>query len=539
VSTEAVRKHNEQKHRTQKIARAMQHFPSFCALLQYIDYDSGVRHPMRLTPVQAAYCARRTARDIILKPRKVFMTSLEVAYDLWWFLMRKGARVVIVCQSEKDHQAMQAISVMVRVYLESLRRFMPLELDQESSFEWKLHSRDAHMRIMEAGASNRTAVKGGRGTTVNRLHLSEVAFYEYAGETLNTLVNAMPQRSASSITIESTPNGAGGYYYDTWEAAVGSTSAKPSAYRPHFFAWFEDPKNVLPLDTGEDILPRDDREKLLIAKGVSLEAIKWYRNKVSLVGDVDKVRQEFADDPVTCFLTSGRMFFDGEQTKRLIAAASAVSPKERRFIRRTGANGEVRVWNLPDASRDYVIGVDTAEGTGGDESAAIVRERGTAKLMAVLQGQFKPHELAVEVAKLGFEYNEADVAVERNNHGHAVLEALWWTEHYPHLWMDHDEKLGWINHEVSRSTALSALEQSHRSGVWKTYDGGEQLEERDEDRWRQRGTLTQFWKFVFNKNGRPEAAPGAKDDLVMAEGITWDVLRRPVTRRDLRNLPHA
>lgn len=522
----------EQKRRVELVARCMADFPSFCALLQYIDFETGARKPFRLTKIQRTYCENRSARDIVLKARKVFMTSLEVAYDLWWFLTVRGARVVIVVQSEKDHQAMQAVSTMIRVYLESLRRFMPVPLDQETNFEWKLNSRDAQMRIMEAGASTRTATKGGRATTINRLHVSECAFFECGADTLNTLVNAMPPKGASSIVIESTPNGAGGYYYDTWESAVSGGGG----YKPHFFAWYEDEKNTLPLDRGETFVPIDERESSLVGRGVSPQALKWYRSKLALVGSVDKVRQEFPDDPVTCFLTSGRMFFDGDRTKQLIAEASAVRPREVRTIRRAGAMGEVRIWFHPEPGRDYVLGVDTSEGTGGDESGIIIRERGTCRCMAVLQGQFRPHELAVEAGRLGEEYNEADIAVERNNHGAAVLEALVWTVKYGFIWTDHDEKLGWITHEVSRSTALSALEQSHRSKVWKSYDGGTQGG--DADSWRQRGVLAQVWKFVFNqKNGRPEAAPGAHDDLVMAEAICWDVLRRPVVHRDLRNLP--
>ncbi len=37
--------------------------------------------------------------------------------------------------------------------------------------------------------------------------------------------------------------------------------------------------------------------------------------------------------------------------------------------------------------------------------------------------------------------------------------------------------------------------------------------------------------FIVTDKGRPEAGPGAHDDLVMAAAIGWDVLRKPLSTR--------
>ena len=76
-------------------------------------------------------------------------------------------------------------------------------------------------------------------------------------------------------------------------------------------------------------------------------------------------------------------------------------------------------------ARRYVVGVDPAGGgTEGEYSCAEVIELESGMQCAELRGHYGPQELATRVARLAREYNGALVAVERNNHGHAVLAHL-------------------------------------------------------------------------------------------------------------------
>ena len=66
----------------------------------------------------------------------------------------------------------------------------------------------------------------GRGTTIHHLHCSEVARWPHdAEETLTSLRAAVPQ--SGEVVIESTPNGAGGPFYEEWQRAeeTGYTQA--------------------------------------------------------------------------------------------------------------------------------------------------------------------------------------------------------------------------------------------------------------------------------------------------------------------------
>ncbi len=494
----------ERRKRAEFLAWALADFRRYTGLLQIQPKGGGGRIRFNLSRIQRQYDAARTPRDIILKPRQVYITTLEAARDLWFFLTRPGARVVVVCQSQTDQAPFKDIAEKFRLFFDSLARAgLKLEFGREAVGEWSLPSRDSTMRIIQAGASEAAAAKKGRGGTVNRLHVTEAAFFERAETTFNSLLESIPgPEHGSEVVNESTPNGVGGFYYDQWQAAVSGASG----YTPHFFRWWDHGEYSLPLDPGERIEPADETERKIVSLGVTEAQLKWYRRKVAEKGKA-LTTQEYPSDPDTCFLTSGRGFFDAETTIRLKALAK--QPVEVRDHNR------VRIWRKPEAGKVYILTLDTSEGGGGDPSAGILRERASNQLMATIDGQYPPWELARAGAKLGREYNDALIAVERNNHGAATLQALDREEHYKKLYEHADEKPGWPTNAVTRPEMLDALEDAHRRGLWKSEDAA---------------TLDQFRTFIIPPNGKPQASPGAHDDLVMAEAIGWAVRQIPVRR---------
>lgn len=514
-------------------------FFAFCDLLEIkpLGATTGTgRVPFKLSPIQRAFCLARTGRDVILKPRQVWITSIELARDVWYWLTKPAANVVIMCQSSEDHTMLNRLSERVQVYLESLEKNagLRLEFKTETKAMWVLPD-SSTLQIVEAGASAAAAQKKGRGDTVHRLHTTELAFWEQAGLSLNAILEGIAgPEHGTEIVHESTANGAGGerpesskdtaggpYFYWLCQDARNSRNG----YGFHFIKWLEHPEYRTPLEPGETVVPaqQEDRSRRLreeeaVACGASTEQLKWYRGKLGSKS-IDDVDQEYPSDPDRCFLSSGRKFFDKEQTLRLFAGCR--EPVRIEEIRRGGAVGMLKVWHEPEPGKSYVLPVDTSEGTGGDRGGGQVYERGTGKHSATLIGQFKPAELATESAKLGYLYNTATLAVERNNHGHAVLQELQRVSvaeqkrPYPNLFVDLDGKPGWNSVDVRRTPAVDALEQAHRLGQWVTHD---------------REIVGEINTFIVNKHGKAEAQPGAKDDLVMMAVIGWDVLRRPAQR---------
>lgn len=483
-------------------------FEVFCSKLDILP-KSGRRTKLRLNPIQRKYNRTRTARDVVLKPRQIGFTTLELARDIYRFLTSPGARVVVVVQSITDHGPLKQVSSAIRVMLEGLKaEGVDLTFRTETLSEWVLADRDASLRIVEAGASEAAAEKKGRSGTITRLHLTETAFYEYAEATLNALLECVPgPEFGSEIVIESTANGAAGMYYDQYLAASKGTSG----FKAHFYPWWEQPEYALPLDDGEAIEPEGDRERAMLAAGANRENLKWYRRKVAEKKRQELVDQEYPSDPETCFLVAGRTFFDRDITVRLRGRTQEPIAVE--------MAGQLRIWKQPEDGKSYVATVDPSEGVGGDPGAVIVNERESGEHVATLHGQFPVGDLANRADKIGRKYNDALLVVERNNHGHAVLLALTepsresGREPYPNLYEADDDRPGWYSTEVSRSAALDKFEDAHRSGVWWTPDVK---------------VIGEMLTFIINAKGKAEATPGAHDDLVMPSVIGWDVISKPI-----------
>jgi len=430
---------------------------------------------------------------------------MEQARDIFHFLTVPGARVVATCQSITDHTPQKLLAKNYRVIFDSLRRLgLQLDFRTETASEWTLADRDASLRIVEAGASEAAAEKKGRAGTVSRLHLTETAFYEYAEETLNALLECVPSpENGSEIVSESTPNGASGTYFEQYRAAAEGRSG----YTAHFYPWYRQAEYRAALAPGQVVEPLDDRQRVLVnARGIRPEQLLWYQRKVAEKGQ-DLADQEYPSDSATCFLVSGRLFFDRTVTARL--HAQTVPPL---WVEMGGA---LRIWKRPVPGRAYVIGADPSEGTGGDPGAAVIYDRASAEHVATLHGQFPTWEMGRRLAEIGRSYATALLVVERNNHGAAVLQALEQAERYPNVYRAEDEKPGWLNVAVRRSAALEALEDAHRKGEWSTPDAE---------------STAELLTFIVDKTGKAVAQRGTHDDLTMAHAIAFDILRKPMQR---------
>jgi len=213
--------------------------------------------------------------------------------------------------------------------------------------------------------------------------------------------------------------------------------------------------------------------------------------------------------------------------QRRITAAPA--PQQMEVLR--SSTGEIPispaqllVWERPIEGRSYVIGADVGEGlAGGDASAACVLDRETGAQVAELHGRVPPERFAQQLNLLGRWYNRAMLAVERNNHGHRVLNTLRNVCHYPRLYyhVRYDPvgrttpALGWPTDQATKPILvddLAAAIAAQRVVIRST------------------GLVDECLAFVTTDTGSQEAQPGAFDDRVMAAGIAWQARKRIVAR---------
>jgi hypothetical protein len=456
------------------------------AALRILDRRGRLR---RLIPnaAQRQFALRRGRRNIVLKARQMGLTTWIAARHFAAVVTRPGT---VALQVAHTMEAAQQMFLIVRRFIEHLppdfgRWF---EITRDTMREICFARRDSRYIVATAGNEH-----AGRGLTIRHLHASEVAAWPGRPEqTMAALLAAVPPEG--TVELESTPRGAGGYFYSAWLRAR-ERSADPLGFTPHFFPWWMEPANALPLAPGESLAPLSDEELALIERQeLSLEQIKFRRSVRAELGAL--AAQEFAEDPAECFLLSGRPVFDVAAIEARLRALPA--PLECR------ENGAELVWLAPQAGRQYIVGADVAEGGGGDFSAAVVFDAATGLQCAELCARWPLARFAQALDALGRRYHAALLVVERNNHGHAVLYALEHTFSYPRLVRHADGKTGWLTTAQTRPQAIQALAAMLRDAP---------------QAFASRRLLEQCRSFCYLENGAMGALPGAHDDLVMASAI--------------------
>ncbi|MBN1917727.1 MAG: hypothetical protein JW889_07455 [Verrucomicrobia bacterium] len=457
-----------------------------------------------LNPVQARYHAAKTRFDIILKSRKVGISTYKCAEYFHDTLFRPNTNSTVIA-----HNLDTTIELFekVRLFVERLPEFLKPALKRNRERDIILKSTPF---CEELNSKYTVGTAGtydfGRGKDIDNLHLSEYAFYPRPERIKAGALQAL--RTGGKASIESTADGFNAFHVEWEEAKRGE-----SRFAPHFFAWFEDP--ACRIETREDEqLPLSDGDKVLMeAYGLDRAQLKWMLAKRRELRD--RFPQEYPANDTEAFLTSVRAVFDTGILARMLTRAHAVEPAEHRC-------GLV-VWHRPQRGRAYVIGADVAEGVpGGDASCAVVLDRESGEQAAELHGQWPVHAFAKKLDELGRLYNDALVGVERNNHGHTVLALLGAQHAYPTLYThrDYDAKgasrsrLGWETNAKTKPLMVDGLAEALAEGLL----GANSAE-----------LIKECLTYVYDERGATGAQAGCRDDRVIAAAIAWQL--RNVPRR--------
>ncbi len=184
---------------------------------------SGHLVPLRPNRAQRAFERDAGGRDIVLKARQLGVTTWVAARFFLATVTRPGTLTVQVAH---DQRSAEAIFRIVHRFLENLPerlRVGALQTSRANVRQLVFPLLDSEYRVESAGD-----MEAGRGLTVHNLHCSEVARWPRdPNETLASLRAAVAP--GGEIVLESTPNGAGGCFYDEWRRAA------ETGYTRHFF----------------------------------------------------------------------------------------------------------------------------------------------------------------------------------------------------------------------------------------------------------------------------------------------------------------
>jgi len=444
---------------------------------------NGKSIPLIANRVQREFEKRRGQHNIVLKARQLGVSTWIAAR---FFLKTALIPGTLTVQIAHTQEAAESLFQMVHRFYRQLPQdtLVPLRTARANIRQLVFPAIDSEYRVETAGDRN-----AGRGLTITNLHCSEVARWPgNADEVLQGLRAALTPRG--ELVLESTPMGASGCFWNAWQ------SAPEAGMVQHFFPWWWEEAYTAEAVCAETLT--QEERALIAAQGLSLEQI-GFRRKIR-TNYRDLARQEYAETAHECFLASGNCYFDTSVIDRRLAQLP--EPLMTRLA------GRLQIWFPPQKDRRYIVAVDPAGGgSEGDYSVAQVIDEQTALQCAELQMHGTALELAEEVARLAREYGQALVAVERNNHGAAVIALLHSVCGYRHLYQQNGQE-GWLTTTISRPQMLAGMASAlvETPGIFMS-----------------RRLLMECRSFVRRENGRIEAQPGEHDDCVLAMAIALAV----------------
>lgn len=263
--------------------------------LSIINKD-GELTPYLPNTVQLDFRSHRTRRDLVLKARQLGI-STEIQADMFNVAITRSSLQATLAHDSETTQKLRRMT-------DRFWRGLPDHLRPKRGLDNKTTTTYPHTNS-EVTIATAGSVNLGRGGTYTHLHGSEVAFWKDAASTMKGIMQGVSM--AGSIVLESTPNGAQGWFYDQCMKALDGDPT----WRLHFYPWWWDAEYRIALDTDEAAhvaTTLDDDERALVERyNLSPEQIAWRRTKQREMG-LD-FAQEYPEDPHSCFLLSGMGYF--------------------------------------------------------------------------------------------------------------------------------------------------------------------------------------------------------------------------------------
>jgi hypothetical protein len=403
--------------------------------------------------------------------------------------------------------------------------------------------------------------KAGIGDTRTAFHASETAKWPKTGVKNDKRVMAavLPSisKGKSVVISESTPEGANGWFYETWQDAVtvdeflsrrASGEDRGVVWIKVFAAWYEfvEHRRREKLGEREKVeMERSlgEREVLLLDKGVDWEQLAWRRDMIRTEcgASEDLFDEYYPEDEVRCFAVSGRPRFDVESLMQMEKRASGMGFLTGHLVTldnevvtwsgRGDGGGDVMVWEEPREGCRYLVGCDPA--TGEDQTTG--RNPDRTSVLVWRQGYFDPStgiehrtrlvarvrppffgdgdEVAGHILRLSRWYGGATVVIEVNMGIHIVdrckeMGVPLYMRKVPSARVGTEVmQYGWkLKDSEQRRQAVDALAVALREGV---LDVG------------CKDVIHEFKMFVVGKNGREEARGGEHDDDVLCAAMCW------------------
>ena len=247
--------------------------------------------PLKWNRAQADFNAHRTGRDLILKARQLGFST----YVQGEMFRREVTSTRTTITLAHDAETTQKLRRMADRFWEHCK-FNQIQPARKYANATLTTYPEFDSTAVIATAGN---VEVGRGDTYTDMHGSEVAFWPDA----ERIVAGAMQGGNPDVVLESTPNGAQGFFYDRCMEALRGDSI----WTLHFYPWWWDDEYQIALEPGEGLDLTDEEAALVHKHNLTKAQIKWRRSKQRELKRF--FIQEYPEDINTCFITSGNSYF--------------------------------------------------------------------------------------------------------------------------------------------------------------------------------------------------------------------------------------
>ena len=239
--------------------------------------------------LEAQRAATAKVRALILKGRQQGCSTYVGGRFYHRATHARGIRVFILTH---DDAATQNLFEMV----ERFHAHCPPEQRQRTA---TANAKELSFDALDSGYKIGTAgTKGvGRSSIIQLFHGSEVAFWPHAATHAAGVLQAVPDLPGTEIILESTANGLGNFYHQTWRDA----EAGANDFIPIFVPWFWQEEYRKP---ARGRLTAEEREYRDLY-GLDDEQIAWRRGKIAELKDEALFKQEYPATAAEAFQQSG------------------------------------------------------------------------------------------------------------------------------------------------------------------------------------------------------------------------------------------
>lgn len=370
-----------------ELQRCSEDIQYFLKYVKIVHPDKG-RIPFDPYPFQKVILStvKENRFSVILCARQAGKSTVIAIYALWYAIFHQDKKIGIV-----SNKALSAIDIMSRIKImyEELPPFLKPGV-REYSKTFTTFDNDSVIMV------SATSADAFRGRTLNLLVADEFAFVRksIAEDFWSANYPTISTSLEAKIIVVSTPNGMWNLFHKIYSEAEHCENT----FIPLKFTWRD--------------VPGRNKE--------------WADEQRKNLGKV-----KFSQEQLVEFLGSTNTVIDPNVLEILIAGIEEPIT--------TDLNGKFLVYEKPMKEKTYVIGVDTAKGTGENYSVLQILSIDNLNPLKFSQvATFQSNTVDVYsfadiINRMSYYYNNAFIMCENNAEGSAIVNRIWWEHENPNL----------------------------------------------------------------------------------------------------------